>query len=88
VGFRRETGRSISPAGIDAAGLGTDPSAIGTLFREGKYSYTDSIVRSPCSEEKAKLQIELLKVQNWVKMTGQKMVVIFEGRDSSGKGEL
>ncbi len=38
------------------------------------------------SAEKARLQIELLKVQNWVKMTGQKIVVIFEGRDAAGKG--
>ncbi|MGK5083886.1 polyphosphate kinase 2 [Bdellovibrionota bacterium FG-1] len=32
------------------------------------------------------LQIELLKMQNWVKQTGQKVVVIFEGRDAAGKG--
>lgn len=63
-----------------------DPSAIGKLFREGKYPYTDSIARGAYNEEKAKLQIELLKVQNWVKMTGQKVVVIFEGRDAAGKG--
>ncbi|MEH6519081.1 MAG: polyphosphate kinase 2 [Halioglobus sp.] len=63
-----------------------DPSAIGKLFREGKYPYTDRIARSAYTEEKAKLQIELLKVQNWVKMTGQKIVVIFEGRDAAGKG--
>jgi polyphosphate kinase 2 len=63
-----------------------DPSAISKLFKEGKYPYTDSISRSAYSEEKAKLQIELLKVQNWVKLTGQKIVVIFEGRDAAGKG--
>ena len=63
-----------------------DPNAIGKLFKEGNYPYTDRIPRSKYSEEKAKLQIELLKVQNWVKMTGQKIVVIFEGRDAAGKG--
>lgn len=63
-----------------------DPTAIGKLFREGKYPYTDRIARRAYSEEKAKLQIELLKVQNWVKLTGQKIVVIFEGRDAAGKG--
>ncbi len=56
------------------------------LFKEGKYPYADRIDRSVYSEEKARLQIELLKVQNWVKMTGQKIVVIFEGRDAAGKG--
>ncbi|HAZ14791.1 MAG TPA: polyphosphate kinase 2 [Bdellovibrionales bacterium] len=32
------------------------------------------------------LQIELLKMQNWVKATGQRVMVIFEGRDAAGKG--
>jgi len=63
-----------------------DPQAIGKLFKEGKYPYTDRIPRSQYEQEKAKLQIELLKVQNWVKLTGQKILVIFEGRDAAGKG--
>ena len=61
-----------------------DPKAIGKLFKEGKYPYTDRIPRRVYMEEKARLQIELLKVQNWVKTTGQKIVVIFEGRDAAG----
>jgi hypothetical protein len=36
--------------------------------------------------KKAKLQAELLKVQKWVKETGQKFVLLFEGRDAAGKG--
>jgi len=63
-----------------------DPKAIGKLFKEGKYPYTDKIPRGKYEKEKAKLQIELLKVQNWVKMSGQKILVIFEGRDAAGKG--
>ena len=63
-----------------------DPAAIENLFKEGNYPYTDRIGRRTYSDEKAKLQIELLKVQNWVKMTGEKIVVIFEGRDAAGKG--
>jgi polyphosphate kinase 2 len=35
---------------------------------------------------KKELQVELLKVQSWVKKTGQRIVVIFEGRDAAGKG--
>jgi len=62
------------------------PASIGKLFKEGKYPYTDRIKRSTYEPEKKKLQIELLKVQNWVKMTGQKIVVICEGRDAAGKG--
>ena len=32
------------------------------------------------------LQIELVKMQEWVKETGQRVVVVFEGRDAAGKG--
>ena len=32
------------------------------------------------------MQVELLKVQRWVKETGQKIVILFEGRDAAGKG--
>ena len=66
--------------------LRESPESIGKLFKEGKYPYTDRIDRQTYETEKKKLQIELLKVQNWVKMTGQKIVVIFEGRDAAGKG--
>jgi len=37
-------------------------------------------------DELRKLQIELLKMQNYVKETGQKVLMIFEGRDAAGKG--
>ncbi|MFZ3150840.1 MAG: hypothetical protein WA116_04065 [Anaerolineaceae bacterium] len=36
--------------------------------------------------ELAKLQIELVKLQGWIKEKGLKVVVIFEGRDAAGKG--
>jgi polyphosphate kinase 2 len=36
--------------------------------------------------ELARLQIELVKMQEWVRATGGKMVVLFEGRDAAGKG--
>lgn len=37
-------------------------------------------------KEIEKLQVELLKLQNWVKKTNQKVVIILEGRDAAGKG--
>ncbi len=37
-------------------------------------------------KELAKLQIELVKLQEWVKFKGLKVVVLFEGRDAAGKG--
>jgi polyphosphate kinase 2 len=37
-------------------------------------------------EELVKLQVELVKCQEWIKATGRKVVVLFEGRDAAGKG--
>ena len=37
-------------------------------------------------QELYKLQVELCKLQEWVKQTGQKIIIIFEGRDAAGKG--
>jgi len=53
-----------------------------------------SIEKGPAKElttkeyekELARLQIELVKLQEWVKFKGLKMVVLFEGRDAAGKG--
>jgi polyphosphate kinase len=39
-------------------------------------------------KELDKLQIELVKLQDWIKSTGYKLVVIFEGRDAAGKGGM
>ena len=50
------------------------------------YPYTERMKRSQYEYEKKLLQIELLKVQSWVKETGQRIVMIFEGRDAAGKG--
>ncbi len=50
------------------------------------YPYPDRIHRREYERNKKDLQIELLKVQSWVKETGQKVIVLFEGRDAAGKG--
>ena len=44
------------------------------------------ISRSYYQQQKKLLQIELLKVQLWAKDQGQRIVVLFEGRDAAGKG--
>ena len=38
------------------------------------------------NKELSRLQVELVKLQEWVKLKGLKVVVIFEGRDAAGKG--
>ena len=50
------------------------------------YPYKMRMSRRVYEKEKKKLQIELLKVQSWVKESGQRIVSLFEGRDAAGKG--
>jgi polyphosphate kinase 2 len=54
-------------------------------WREG-YPYDERMPREEYDHQKRLLQIELLKFQNWVKDSGEKLVVLFEGRDAAGKG--
>ena len=55
-------------------------------WREGGYPYKNLLRRSVYEKEKFRLQVELLKLQSWVKETGQRVVILFEGRDAAGKG--
>ncbi|MFQ6549939.1 polyphosphate kinase 2 [Aestuariibius sp. 2305UL40-4] len=55
-------------------------------FEQGEYPYPTKMSRAEYEAEKAALQVELLKVQLWVQETGQKHVLLFEGRDAAGKG--
>lgn len=50
------------------------------------YPYDKKLSRKTYDKEKKRLQIELLKMQNWIKDTGQKVIIVFEGRDAAGKG--
>lgn len=53
---------------------------------KGVYPYREKMATSEYEQEKLKLQAGLLKVQQWVKSTGQRILVLFEGRDAAGKG--
>ena len=55
-------------------------------FETGEYPYKKKLKRKVYEKEKAELQVELLKVQHWVRETGQKIIIVFEGRDAAGKG--
>ncbi len=46
----------------------------------------DKLKRSIYEDKLAELHFELVKMQYWIKETGQKLVLIFEGRDAAGKG--
>ena len=55
-------------------------------WREGIYPYRHRMLRRNYEKQKYALQVELLKLQAWVKATGQRVVILFEGRDAAGKG--
>ncbi len=56
-----------------------------TTWKED-YPYQERMTRREYEVTKRAVQIELLKLQSWVKDTGQKVVIVFEGRDAAGKG--
>ncbi len=65
------------------------PAPVATMLRDVPQVPPEEqtpITKKNYEKELAKLQIELVKLQEWIKFKGMKMVVIFEGRDAAGKG--
>jgi len=60
--------------------------ALADDWRDGGYPYKNLMSRKNYEMQKYRLQVELLKLQAWVKETGQRVVILFEGRDAAGKG--
>jgi polyphosphate kinase 2 len=56
------------------------------IFPDANYPYPTKMAQDEYEPLKELLQIELLKMQSWVKETGQRIVILFEGRDAAGKG--
>ena len=76
------TPEGTGPLHFPAAG----PNEIREAFESGRYPYARPMGTRPYEAEKMKLQAELLKVQIWAQETGQKFVILMEGRDAAGKG--
>jgi polyphosphate kinase len=55
-------------------------------WRQGGYPYKNLMVRKNYEKTKYQLQVELLKLQAWVKENQQRVIILFEGRDAAGKG--
>jgi len=55
-------------------------------FLSGGYPYQRRMPRKAYESELRLLQIELLKLQRWVRKEGKRIVIVFEGRDAAGKG--
>ena len=63
-----------------------DPEAVRHAFETGEFPYKNRLGTKAYEEEMEELNVELLKAQNWSKEFGERIVVIFEGRDAAGKG--
>jgi polyphosphate kinase 2 len=74
------------PAAPSIAEMRKDPETIRHIFESGEYPYKTKMRTSTYEANKLELQRELLKAQHWVEETGQKIVMLFEGRDAAGKG--
>jgi polyphosphate kinase 2 len=74
----------------DTTHIPTDPNAPGVEDQEPADDSTDGkrpkIEKKVYERELARLQLEVVKMQDWVKATGMRVVVVFEGRDAAGKG--
>jgi polyphosphate kinase 2 len=68
------------------AALRHDPAAIHHLFESGENPYKQFMRNAPYEAHMLELQRELLKAQHWVEQSGQRVVLLFEGRDAAGKG--
>ena len=68
------------------AEVSAQDSTLSRDWRTGGYPYRYLLSRKAYEKQKYGLQVELLKLQAWVKQTGQRVVILFEGRDAAGKG--
>ncbi len=71
--FRYDAG--VLPRQIEKAALAS-----------GGFPYDKKLDQKRYEKELRLLQIELVKVQNWVRTTGERIAIVFEGRDAAGKG--
>jgi len=75
-------GNQITPIGLTSR----PDDELAADWRTGGYPYKNLMSRKRYEAEKYKLQVELLKLQSWAKESGQRVVILFEGRDAAGKG--
>lgn len=86
VNLADTAGFTVDDSDDDDPILLTEPGGLVVdTWREG-YPYDERLSRLEYDLDKRLLQIELLKLQNWVKATGRRVVIVFEGRDAAGKG--
>lgn len=81
----RKGGKSVL-AGFDIHNPELPDSIEDGAMGSGGYPYDDRLKRKRYEAELKPLQLELLKLQAHVQAQGERLVVVFEGRDTAGKG--
>lgn len=81
-GANRVIQDDIVPQSIREHALNQKPKAI----ISDQYPYEKKMKRAEYEDQKHALQVELLKLQRWVQDEGERLVLLFEGRDAAGKG--
>jgi len=71
---------------VSRKALRNDPETVQRIFENGEYPYRTRMRQNAYEKQKMLLQAELLKAQHWIKERGERIVVLFEGRDAAGKG--
>ncbi|MBL8567385.1 MAG: polyphosphate kinase 2 [Hyphomicrobiaceae bacterium] len=85
------TPKTPSPVGGSASAFDIDnprlPDGLEAMaLSAGGYPYEKEMKREKYEDALEALQVELLKLQSHIRKTGERLVVLFEGRDSAGKG--
>lgn len=68
-----------------------DPTHIGAenrirYFRENLYPYAHRMSNREYNAQNRPIQVELIKMQSWIRDVGERLMILFEGRDAAGKG--
>ncbi|MFI4930537.1 MAG: polyphosphate kinase 2 [Burkholderiales bacterium] len=83
---RKALRKMLAAPSVASDGALDPDSELAPGWREAAYPYKNLLSRKSYEKQKYGLQVELLKLQAWVKDTGARIVILFEGRDAAGKG--
>ena len=85
---KKDARRSAKGAHDGRAGASASAVAVADAQAGGRPADRPKMSAKAFESELERLQIELVKLQEWVKATGAKVCVLFEGRDAAGKGGI
>ncbi|MFM8660810.1 MAG: polyphosphate kinase 2, partial [Cyanobium sp.] len=82
----KEKASEVGLVGLNGGNDKYHPSPILDDFSEFSEGRSPKLDRKLYEKELARLQVELVKMQYWIKHVGYRLILLFEGRDAAGKG--